>query len=146
MSQDDVENWNVANAAFFELLRKWSPRVLFILDVPDRRASVPSMIISNPENIRAGCSQTRQEVVHDFWRAHASAIRNTSNTYGAFVIDTLDLSCGPTLCPCVVDNIMIMWDNNHMTLEYIDFISPVVVEEMMLGLLQPIWNHSLKQN
>jgi hypothetical protein len=135
-------NWKAANAEFFGYLTAWKPRVLFLFDVPDRRASVPGMVSGNPSNIRAGCTQPRSEVVHHWWTAHAAAIRETAQTYGAWVIDTLDLSCGPTLCPCVVDDILIMWDSNHMTVEYVGYIAPIVVEEMRLGFLQPLWNAS----
>ncbi len=42
--QDAYGNWDASNADYFQLLGTFAPRVLFIIDFPDRRNSVPNMV------------------------------------------------------------------------------------------------------
>ena len=76
------------------------------------------------------CVQTRQSLLNPFYLRWIEVIRTTARQYQAVVVDTLDYVCGPHLCPCIVENVMQMWDNNHLTLEYVFYITPVVHLEL----------------
>ncbi len=138
LCQDAYGNWDASNADFFQLLGTFDPRVLFIIDFPDRRNSVPNMVAGNPSNVEQGCVQARTSVYHSWYQNWVATVKRTAAQYRAFVFDTFDLSCGPTLCPCIVDKVLLYWDSNHVTRAWIEYVSPIVLTELAMDFFKPL--------
>jgi hypothetical protein len=66
----------------------------------------------------------------------AALVKRVAENHGARVLATLDLVCGQHWCPCIVKDVLQMWDNNHLTYQYLDFIGhTVTVQLVALGFL-----------
>ena len=52
---------------------------------------------------------------------------------GAFV-DVKPWFCAATTCPVIVDNLLVFRDNSHITVQYADYLTPLVNDEVNLAL------------
>ena len=52
---------------------------------------------------------------------------------GAFV-DVKPWFCATTTCPVIVDNLLVFRDNSHITVQYADYLTPLVNDEVNLAL------------
>jgi hypothetical protein len=66
--------WEAANAEFFGILNQFKPRVLFIHDFVERRASVPDMVASSV----ASCPNHRNGISR--WAEYQRHIQLVSQT------------------------------------------------------------------
>jgi len=55
---------------------------------------------------------------------------------GAFV-DVKPWFCAETTCPVIVDNLLVFRDNSHITVQYADFLAPLISDEVNLVLHLP---------
>ena len=50
--------------------------------------------------------------------------------YGAIYFSTLALFCTPTHCPCIVGNLLVNFDRDHMVRPYAEYIMPLVMAQL----------------
>lgn len=103
-------------------------RVVYLEDTPspERVGSVPDCLAKNTQNVQA-CSVSRKDPqtrLQGFAqrRIETAAVRKT----GAAMIDPTSWFCTATVCPPIINNIIVYADNSHITATYAKWLAPVM--------------------
>jgi peptidoglycan/LPS O-acetylase OafA/YrhL len=103
-------------------LRATGAVVLVLGPVPDPHGTVPTCL-SDHLNSATACSPERAAAVNDAGvTAEAAATTAGGGQYAAVT----DLFCTATRCPVVVGNQLVFRDDNHLTIDYAQFLAPVL--------------------
>ena len=90
--------------------------------MPDPHSSVPTCLSGHLDDA-AACAPTRSVAVNDGGIAAEKAATTGS---GGYYADLTDLFCVPDRCPVIVGNTLVFRDDNHVTTEYAQLLTPVV--------------------
>lgn len=103
-------------------LRRTGARVLVLGPVPDPHTTVPTCLSAHMDDASA-CAPNRSIAVNDNGiAAEAAAVQAGGGQYAR-----LDqYFCTDTRCPVIVGNTMVFRDDNHITAEYAQLLSPVI--------------------
>jgi peptidoglycan/LPS O-acetylase OafA/YrhL len=103
-------------------------RVIYLEDTPnpERVGPVPDCLAGHPDNVQT-CSLSRQDPatrLNGFIqrRIESAAVRRT----GAALIDPTSWFCTTTMCPPVINNIVVYMDDSHVTASYVRWLTPVM--------------------
>jgi hypothetical protein len=66
--------------------------------------------------------------------AGLKAERRTVEAAGGFFVNVEPWFCTATVCPAIVDNLLVFRDNSHITVPYATYLAPLVADELNLAL------------
>ena len=102
-------------------LRSIGAAVLVLGPVPDPGSSVPTCLSGHVDDATA-CAPARPVAVGD---GGISAERAATTAGGGRYADLTDLFCTADRCPVIVGNTLVFRDDNHVTTEYAQLLTPV---------------------
>jgi len=111
-------------------LRGTGAAVLVLGPVPDPGSTVPTCLSEHLADA-AACSPERPAAMND---AGIAAEAAATAAGGGHYADLSGLFCTATRCPMVVGNRLVFRDNNHLTVEYAQWLAPVLAAELDLTL------------
>ncbi|HWS94527.1 MAG TPA: SGNH hydrolase domain-containing protein, partial [Mycobacterium sp.] len=103
-------------------LRSFGATVLVLGPVPDPHSSVPTCLSGHLDDATA-CAPTRSVALNGSGIAAEQAATTGS---GGHYADLTDLFCTADRCPVIVGNTLVFRDDNHVTTEYAQLLTPVV--------------------
>ncbi|MGW4339418.1 acyltransferase family protein [Rhodococcus koreensis] len=103
-------------------LRATGAAVLVLGPVPDPQSTVPTCLSAHLDDASA-CSPPRAVAVND---AGVAAEATATAAGGGGYADLTTLFCTTERCPVVVGNDLVYRDDNHLTLEHAQALSPVI--------------------
>jgi peptidoglycan/LPS O-acetylase OafA/YrhL len=113
-------------------LRSTGAVVVVLGPVPDPHSVVPTCLSAHLESATA-CSPAREVAVQD---AGIAAEEQATTAGGGHYADLTSLFCTADRCPAIVGDRLMFRDDNHLTVEYVQWLTPVVsavVDEAMQG-------------
>jgi peptidoglycan/LPS O-acetylase OafA/YrhL len=103
-------------------LRATGAVVLVLGPVPDPHGSVPTCLSEHLDSVSA-CSPERAAAVNE---AGVAAEAAATAAGGGQYAPVTDLFCTAARCPVVVGNQLVFRDDNHLTIDYAQFLAPVL--------------------
>jgi peptidoglycan/LPS O-acetylase OafA/YrhL len=103
-------------------LREIGAQVLVLGPIPDPQSVVPVCLSAHLDDATV-CAPTRSAATDPSGIAAESAAARAA---GAHYADLTDLFCTADRCPVIVDNTLVYFDWNHLTLEYSRALGPVI--------------------
>jgi hypothetical protein len=126
LHQDDA--WSRGWTSTVQQLRQATGNVVYLNDTPWPKSDVPECLSLHPRQMTTCDRPIRQAVAGGRRLTEAkAAIRG-----GASVIDPVPWFCGLSTCPVVVGNILVYYDNSHMTATYARLIAPILGEQLKI--------------
>ena len=114
--------WVATLADTVKQLRGVGSTVLVLGPVADPHSSVPACLSTHLDDATA-CAPARSVAVND---GGIAAERAATNAAGGRYADLTDLFCAPEACPVIVGNTLVFRDDNHVTTEYAQLLTPVL--------------------
>lgn len=103
-------------------LRRTGATVLVLGPAADPQASAPTCLSAHLDDAGA-CAPARSAAVNaDGIAAEQAATTGSGGHYA----DLTDLFCGPERCPAIVGNTLVFRDDNHVTTQYAQLLTPVL--------------------
>lgn len=97
-------------------------QVALLADTPRPRFDIPECLAS--EVSVAACSVAREE-------AHTYSLQgDVAEALGVPYADMADFICTPTVCPAVIENVIVWRDTNHMTATYAQSLAGALMEAL----------------
>jgi peptidoglycan/LPS O-acetylase OafA/YrhL len=103
-------------------LRSTGATVLVLGPAPDPHGSAPTCLSGHLDDATA-CAPTRPGALDD---GGIGAERAATTGAGGQYADLTDLFCAPDRCPVIVGNTLVFRDDNHVTTEYAQLLTPVI--------------------
>jgi peptidoglycan/LPS O-acetylase OafA/YrhL len=103
-------------------LRSTGATVLVLGPAPDPHGSAPACLSGHLDDATA-CAPTRPAALDD---GGIGAERAATTGAGGQYADLTDLFCAPDRCPVIVGNTLVFRDDNHVTTEYAQLLTPVI--------------------
>ncbi len=134
----DGPTWLAGLGRTIRTLRSSGARVLVLGPVESPDWVVPDCLSAHLYDVPA-CNVTPRET-HDgpglvgYDNAGQIAERTAVFEAGGAFVDVKPWFCALSTCPVVVDNLLVFRDNSHITVEYADFLAPLVSDEVDLAL------------
>jgi peptidoglycan/LPS O-acetylase OafA/YrhL len=114
--------WLAGLTRAVESVRAAGAAVLVLGPVPDPHGNVPTCLSDHLDSASA-CAPERAVGIDDAGvEAEAAAVAAGGAQYASLT----DLFCTPTRCPVVVGNQLVFRDDNHLTIDYAQFLAPVL--------------------
>jgi peptidoglycan/LPS O-acetylase OafA/YrhL len=129
VAKDGPQGMEAAVAA----LRESGAQVIFLEDTPYPQEEVPDCLAQHANNIQACALKVNDPYVQLNSRGRLNEITG-AQTAGAKVIDPTPWFCTATVCPVVIDNIVVYIDNSHISATYSLKLAPVL-QSAMLGVV-----------
>ena len=98
-------------------------RVVFMGDNPVPRQHVPECVAANLDDVRP--CQTDVPHAYTYFDRHEAvnaAVRNADYP----VVDPQPWVCAPDGCPPVIGNVLVYRDPSHLSVEYVDYLTPLI--------------------
>jgi peptidoglycan/LPS O-acetylase OafA/YrhL len=134
----DSPAWLAGMADAIRTLRSSGARVLVLGPVESPDWVVPDCLSAHLEDVPA-CNVTPGET-HDgpglvgYDNAGIIAERSAVVGAGGSFVDVKPWFCTATTCPVIVDNLLVFRDNSHITVQYADYLAPLISDEVNLAL------------
>lgn len=103
-------------------LRRTGATVLVLGPASDPQASAPACLSAHLDDAQACAPQRTVAVNGDGIAAEQAATTGSGGHYA----DLTDLFCDPQRCPPIVGNTLVFRDDNHVTTEYAQLLTPVL--------------------
>ncbi len=119
-------------------LRSSGARVLVLGSVESPDWVVPDCLSAHLDDVPA-CNVTPRQT-HDgpglvgYDNAGIIAERNAVVRGGGAFVDVKPWFCTTTTCPVIVNNVLVFRDNSHITVQYADYLAPLINDEVNLVL------------
>jgi SGNH domain (fused to AT3 domains) len=113
--------WADATAKTLTAVRATGTAVLYLLDTPVPRRSVPDCIANNLAKTQP-CMFKRADA-YSFPGRHEK-MADTLKAVGITTVDPVDWFCTATMCPVIVGSIMVYRDASHMSTPYSAYLAP----------------------
>jgi len=135
----DGPAWMAALTKTVELVRRSGARVLVMGPVESPDWDVPDCLSAHPSDV-AACAVTPKEAhagpgLVGYDNAGLVAERRVVHRAGASFVNVKGWFCAPTACPVVIGNRVVFFDNSHITVQYAQYLEPLVSDEVSLALL-----------
>ncbi len=105
---------------------------MLILDVATRRHRVPDWLAAHPTNGDAACAELKTSLLarpeQALWRPMVTTV---ATRYRTWVLDAMEFVCGRAWCPCAVRDRLVMWDSNHLTYQFVEFLAPNLLATLL---------------
>ncbi len=105
-----------------EQLRSTGAAVLVLGPAPDPHGQVPACLSGHLDNA-AACAPARSDALDE---DGMGAERAATTVAGGQYADLTDLFCTVDRCPAIVGNTLVFRDDNHITTEYAQLLTPVI--------------------
>ena len=134
----DGPAWLAGLDSSVRTLRASGARVLVLGSVESPDWVVPDCLSAHIYDVPA-CNVTPRQT-HDgpglvgYDNAGIIAERTAVVRGGGAFVDVKPWFCAPTTCPVIVDNLLVFRDNSHLTVQYADYLAPLVSDEVNLAL------------
>lgn len=116
--------WLDALARLVSRLRSTGAEVLVLGPVPDPQSTVPSCVSDHMDDVDA-CAPERPIALNaNGIAAEAAAVRGAGGHYA----DLSEWFCTVQRCPVIVGNTLVYRDDNHITGEYAEWLTPAMAE------------------
>jgi peptidoglycan/LPS O-acetylase OafA/YrhL len=103
-------------------LRDTGAKVLVLGPIPDPHSTVPACLSDHVDDAES-CSQPRAAAVNEPGIAEEAAATTAA---GGVYDDLTPLFCTDSRCPMIVGNNLVYRDDNHVTIEYAEALTPVL--------------------
>jgi hypothetical protein len=114
--------WLASLTRTVSALRATGAVVLMLGPVPDPQGNVPTCLSGHLDSA-AACAPNRAVAMNEAGiEAEAAAVTAAGGQYASLT----DLFCTPTTCPVVVGNQLVFRDDNHLSIDYAQFLAPVL--------------------
>jgi hypothetical protein len=114
--------WLESLTRIIKQLRDIGTQVLVLGPIPDPQSVVPVCLSAHLDDPTA-CAPQRSAAVNRSGIAAESAVTEAG---GGHYADVTDLFCTAQRCPVIVDNTLVYFDWNHLTLEYARALGPAI--------------------
>jgi hypothetical protein len=114
--------WLAALTGTVAELRSTGAVVLVLGPVPDPHGNVPTCLSDHLDSASA-CSPVRAVGMNE---AGIAAEMEATVAGGGQYATLTDLFCTPTVCPVVVGNQLVFRDDNHLSIDYAQFLAPAL--------------------
>jgi hypothetical protein len=115
-------DWLAALTRTVTELRSTGAVVLVLGPVPDPHGNVPTCLSDHLDSAPA-CAPDRAVAMN---QAGIEAEAVATTTGGGQYVSLTDLFCAPATCPVVVGNQLVFRDDNHLSIDYAQFLTPVL--------------------
>jgi len=137
----DGPAWMAGLSRTIEALRRSGAHVLVMGPVESPNTLVPDCLSAHPDNV-AFCNVPSKEThvgigLVGYDNAGLAAEAKTVERAGGWFANVKSWFCAPSICPVIIGNIVVFRDNSHITVQYADYLEPLVATEVELALLQP---------
>ncbi len=112
--------------AMARLLEQLPGRVVLLADTPVSRVDVPACLSAHLRDI-AACETGRLQA---FGADRAVRERTASRLTGAPLVDLSDILCPGTMCPVVIDDMIVLRDDHHLTATFAASLADVLAERL----------------
>jgi peptidoglycan/LPS O-acetylase OafA/YrhL len=122
-------------------LRSSGARVLVLGSIDSPDWVVPDCLSAHLDDVGA-CNVTPRDT-HDgpglvgYDNAGIIAERTAVVRGGGSFVDVKPWFCANTTCPVIVDNVLVFRDNSHITVQYAEYLAPLIGDEVDLALQKP---------
>jgi hypothetical protein len=120
--------WLNGVAATFGFLHRSAPHVVFISDVPTPTRSAPTCVSLHPSNVQHCDASLSAAVRLPGVKDDERQIAEGTNVDW---VDPTSWFCAPTICPVIVDNLLVYRNIAHMEPAWSRFISPVLADAIV---------------
>ncbi|MFN3003916.1 acyltransferase family protein [Mycolicibacterium wolinskyi] len=122
--------WLDGLTALVSQLRGTGARVLVLGPVPDPHSMVPTCLSAHMDDA-AFCTPDRAKAMNDNGiAAEEAAVRAGGGQYA----NLSEFFCTDTRCPVIVGNTLVFFDDNHITAEYAQLMTPII-DQLVQGAL-----------
>lgn len=115
----------------FSKLKATGAKLVYMTDAPYPGVNVPNCLAANQKNV-AKCSRKVNEAIQ--FPEFRLLERSVAEKYGAKVIDVLPAFCAQQVCPAVIGNRVVYFDDSHMTATYARSLAPWLNKELKAAL------------
>ncbi|HTT89099.1 MAG TPA: acyltransferase family protein [Acidimicrobiales bacterium] len=138
---EDGPMWLAGLAHTVRVLRSSGARVMVLGPVESPDWVVPDCLSAHLYDVPA-CNVTPREThagpgLVGYDNAGQIAERDAVVSAGGAFVDVKPWFCAETTCPVIVDNLLVFRDNSHITVQYADFLAPLISDEVDLVLHLP---------
>lgn len=120
--------WEDGVAAIFRFLAHAAGRVIFISDVPTFNFGAAQCVASHLTDVRP-CNDTPRKTAVVLPQVKAEELQLAARLHIA-AIDPIPWFCTSTVCPVLVGNYLVYYDNAHMTPAWSRFLTPVLASSI----------------
>ena len=137
----DGPAWMAGLRRTIRSLRDSGAHVLVMGPVESPDWNVPDCLSAHLEDV-AACAVTPKEThagpgLVGYDNAGLIAEQRVVRGAGASFVDVKWWFCAPATCPVVIGNRVVFFDNSHITVQYAEYLEPLVASEVDLALLRP---------
>jgi hypothetical protein len=102
--------------------------VIAIKEGPEMPVAVHDCVASHPSDYMSACSTpAAKAITKDSPMTYATAQMGGKVP----LVDMNSLTCGPTVCPPVVGNVLVFFDQHHMTSTYSQTLAPFLLKKLL---------------
>ncbi len=105
----------------FEVFKETGARLVYMTDTPQPGQNVPDCLATHIDNITPCNRKQWQALEYTEFRAME---REVAEKYGAEIIDTTPAFCAEDVCPAVIGDQIVYFDNSHITSSYAKSLKP----------------------
>jgi peptidoglycan/LPS O-acetylase OafA/YrhL len=136
----DGPAWMAGLTKTIDMLRQSGARVLVMGPVESPDWNVPDCLSAHPADVGA-CAVTPKEThagpgLVGYDNAGLIAEQGVVRRAGGSFVDVKGWFCAPGSCPVVIGNRVVFFDNSHITVQYAEYLEPLVATEVDLALLR----------
>ncbi|MBC7274229.1 MAG: acyltransferase, partial [Streptomyces sp.] len=107
--------------AAFEVFKETGAQLVYMTDTPQPGRNVPDCLATHMDNTALCNRKQWQALEYTEFRAME---REVAEEYGAEIIDTTPAFCAVDVCPAVIGDQIVYFDNSHITSSYSKTLKP----------------------
>ena len=107
--------------AAWKVLQKTGSQLVYMTDTPQPGQNVPDCLATHLDDAAACNRPDWQALEYTDFRAME---KDVAEKYGAKIIDTEDAFCANSVCPSVIGDQVVYYDNSHVTASYSKTVKP----------------------
>ncbi|MEU6348929.1 acyltransferase family protein [Streptomyces sp. NPDC047072] len=119
--------------AAWKVLQKTGSQLVYMTDTPQPGQNVPDCLATHLDDATACNRPEWQALEYTDFRAMEKEV---AEKYGAEIIDTTDAFCANDVCPSVIGDQVVYYDNSHITSSYSKTLKPFLepaLEKILAG-------------
>ncbi|MGW3656004.1 acyltransferase family protein [Streptomyces sp. NPDC005151] len=107
--------------ASFKVFKETGAKLVYMTDTPEPGQNIPDCLATHIDNITLCNRKQWQALEYTEFRAME---REVAEKYGADIIDTTPAFCAADVCPAVIGDQVVYFDNSHITSSYSKTLKP----------------------
>jgi hypothetical protein len=121
-----ANSWIASMHTLVSQIRGMGPRVMVMSATPRPTGDLPNCLSANLNNV-AACTQSAGTAVDTNGLAAEQA---TVQAAGGRFVNITPLLCTATVCPPIIGNVLVYRDDNHLTTQVVNWLTPVISAEI----------------